>query len=54
MDEIQKHIIKRGKRNAVSRRYHVKDDRKEAIIAAWGLDLNGTLRISNVRSVASV
>ena len=52
MDEIQGHIIKRGKRNAVSRRYHAKDD-KEAI-ATWRLDLDEILGVFNVRSATSV
>ena len=47
-DEIQGNIVKRSKRNAISRRYHAKDD-KEAI-AAWSLDLNRIRRIIDVRS----
>ena len=50
--EIQGHIIERGKRNAISRRYHTKDD-KEAI-ATWRLDLNGILHNFHVCSVISV
>ena len=50
--EIQGHIIKRGKRNVISRHYHARDD-KDAI-ATWRLDLNGILHIFNVRSAASV
>jgi len=46
MDEIQRHITKRGRRNAISRRYHAKDD-KEAI-STWKLDLDGILRVFNV------
>ena len=49
--EIQRHIIKRGKRNAISRHYHAKDDR-DAIVA-WRLDLNGILHVFDVRSVTS-
>ena len=48
-DEIQGYIIKRSKRNAISRRYHAKDD--EEAIAAWKLDLNGVLHVFNVCSV---
>ena len=48
MDEIQRHIIKRGKRNAISRRYHAEDD-KEAI-ATWRLDLDRILHVFNVCS----
>ena len=50
--EIQGQIIKRGKRNAISRRYHRKDD-KEAI-ATWRLDLDRILHVFDVRSVTSV
>ena len=46
--EIQRNIVKRGKRNAVSRLFHAKDD-KEAI-ATWRLDLNRILHVFNVRS----
>ena len=49
--EIQGHIIKRGKRNVISRHYHAKDD-KDAI-ATWRLDLSGILHIFNVRPVTS-
>jgi len=49
VDEIRRHIIKRGERNAISRRYHAKED-KEAI-ATWKLDLDRILRVFNVCSV---
>ena len=49
--EIQRHVIKRGKRNAISRRYHAKDD-KDAI-ATWRLNLDGILHVFNVRSITS-
>ena len=52
MNEIQRTIVKRGKQNAISRRFHAKDDKKA--IAAWRLDLDRILRIFNVCSVASV
>ena len=52
MDGIQRHIIKWGKRNAISRRYHARDDKE--VIATWRLDLDGILRVFNVRSVTSV
>lgn len=45
--EIQKNTIKRGKRNPISRRYHMKDD-KEAI-AAWKLELSRILHVFDVR-----
>ena len=51
-DEIQRHVIERGKRNAISRRYHAKDDEKA--IATWKLDLNGIRDVFKVRSVTSV
>ena len=41
MDEIQRHITKRGRRNAISRHYHARDN-KEAI-STWKLDLEGIL-----------
>jgi len=47
--EIQRHIIRRGKRNVISRRYHAKDD-KEAI-STWRTDFNRILRVFRVRSV---
>jgi len=52
VDGIQRNIIKRGKRNAISRRYHAKDD--EEAIAAWRSELNRTLRVFNVCSVTPV
>lgn len=51
MTEIQKHIVERGKRNALSRRYHAKDD-KEAI-ATWGLEFNRILHVFHVCPIAS-
>ena len=50
MDGIQKHIVEWGKRNAISRCYHAKDD-KEAI-ATWKFDLDGIRRVFNVCSIA--
>ena len=52
MAEVQGNIIKRGKRNPISRCYHAKED-KEAI-AAWKLDLNRIRHVFNVGSVTSV
>jgi len=49
MDEIQRHITERGRRNAISRRYHAKDDKKA--IATWKLDLDRILRVFNVCSI---
>ena len=48
--EIQRNIVeRRGKRNAIGRLLHARDD-KEAI-AAWGLGLNRILHVFNVGSV---
>ena len=49
--EIQKHIVERGKRNAISRRHHAKDDR--GAIAMWGLEFNRTLHIFHACFVIS-
>ena len=49
MDEIQKHITKRGRRNAISRRYHAKADKKA--ISTWKLDLEGIVSVFDVCSV---
>ena len=49
MDEIQRNIIKRGKRNPISRRYHAKDEKKA--IATCRLDLDRVLHVFNVRSI---
>lgn len=50
MDEIQGNVIKRGKRNAISRRLHAKDD--EQAIATWRSELDSIQRVFKVRSVA--
>ena len=50
--EIQRKIIKKGKRNPVARLLHAKNDKE--LIAAWKLDLNKILLIFNVRSVVGV
>ena len=52
MAEIQRGIVKGGKRSAISRVFHAKDD--QGTIAAWRLDLNRILHIFNVRSITSV
>ena len=52
MTEIQRNIIKRGKRNAICRLFHKRGDNKA--IATWRLDLNGILHVFNVRSLTSV
>jgi len=49
MDEIQRQITKRGRRNAISRLYHANDDKKT--ISAWKLDLEGILGVFSVCSV---
>ena len=50
--EIRRHLVKCGKRNPISRRYHAKDD--EELIATWGLEFNRILRVFNVCSVVPV
>ena len=50
--EIQKKIIKLGKRSTVSRLLHAKDDKET--IAAWGLDLNRILHVFSVGSTTFV
>ena len=52
MAEIQTNVIKRGKRNPISRYFHKKEDNKA--IATWRLDLNRILQAANVRSVTSM
>lgn len=52
VDEIQGNILKRGKRNVISRRFHAKDDEKA--IAIWRSDLGRILHIFNVRSFTFV
>ena len=51
MGDIQRKVIKQGKRNAVSRLFHAKNDKE--VIATWRLDLNRILHIFNVRWVVS-
>ena len=50
MDEIQRHVVKRGKRRKFSR-FHIKDD-SEAI-AAWRSDLDRIRRVVGVRFLTS-
>ena len=49
MAEIQKKLVKWGKRNVVSRRFHAKNDKET--IATWNLDLDKILQVLNVCSV---
>jgi hypothetical protein len=51
MDEIQRNIIRQGKRSSITRLFRGND--KEAI-AAWGLGFDEIRRVLNVRSVTSV
>ena len=44
---IQRHIVKRGKRNVLSRYFHAKDDGEA--IATWKQDINGIRRVFDVR-----
>jgi hypothetical protein len=50
--EIRRKIIKQGKRNAVSRLVHAKNDKDT--ITTWRSDLNRILLVFNVRSVVFV
>ena len=49
MADIQRKVIKKGKRNTISRLIHAKNDKE--MIAAWKSDLNKILLVFNVRSV---
>ena len=49
--EIQRSIIKRGKRSAISRLFHAKDDKET--IAGWRSDLIRILHVFNVRPATS-
>ena len=50
--EIQRKVIKQGKRNVISRHLHAKNDKEK--IAGWKSDLNKILHVFNVRSIGSV
>ena len=52
MAEIQKGVVKGGKRNAISRVFHAKND--QGAIAAWRLDLNRILALNLAKEVSSV
>jgi hypothetical protein len=52
MDEIQRNIIRRGKRSSITRLFRGNDSDKEAI-ATWRLEFDEILRVFNVRSVTS-
>ena len=52
LGEIQREIVKKGKRNAISRLFHAKIDKET--IATWKSDLAKALLTFNVRSVAVV
>jgi hypothetical protein len=52
LGEIQEKVIKKGKRNTVSRLFHAKIDKET--ITAWKSDLGKVLLIFNVRSVVVV
>jgi hypothetical protein len=49
--EIQRKVIKRSRRNVVSRLLHSKNDKE--VITTWKSDLNRILHIFNVGSIAS-
>jgi hypothetical protein len=50
--DIQRNVVKQGKRNGISRHIHARNDKER--IAAWKLDLNKILHVFNVRSVVSL
>ena len=50
MTNIQRKLAKWGKRNAVSRRLHANSDK--ATMASWRLELDKSLQVFKVRSVA--
>ena len=50
--EIQAKIIKKGKRNAVSRLLHAKNDKE--MITVWTSDIIKILLVFNVRSIVVV
>ena len=52
MTVFQRHIVKRGKRNAVSGFLYRKDDK--AAIVAWKLDLDKFRHVFDVRSFTSL
>lgn len=52
MAEIQRNIIKQGKRNAISRYFHAKNDKE--MIATWRLHLSRILHVFIVCSVTPV
>ena len=52
MAEIQRSVIKQGKRNVISQHLHAKNDKEK--IAAWSSDLVRILQVFNVRSIISV
>ena len=47
--EIRRKVIKKGKRNILSRFFHSKNDKE--VIATWKADLDRILHIFNVRFV---
>ena len=51
MVEIQRKATRQSQRSAISRLFHVKNNKDK--IAAWKVDLNRILQIFNVRCVAS-
>ena len=52
MENIQRKLVKWGKRGVVSRWFHAEGDRKA--ITAWRFDLEKSLQVFNVRSVTWV
>ena len=52
MTEIQRNIVKRGKRRVFSRPFRAGDD--EEAVATWKLDLDKILRVLEVRSFTCI
>ena len=50
--DIRRGLVKRGKRNVVSRCFYAKSDKET--IATWKLELEGIHQVFNVRSVIGV
>jgi hypothetical protein len=53
MDEIQRAIIRRGKRSSITRLFRGGSDADKEAIATWRLEFNEILRVFNVRYATS-
>jgi hypothetical protein len=47
--DIEKRLVKWGKRNAVSRRFRARNN--DEVVANWKLDLDRLLQVFDVRSI---